>query len=69
MLGIVLMLVVNALNKSEPRAGERRKVKIAVFGMDYEEKTDNVIYVDTLPKNTSEQADDENNGKPLDPFD
>ena len=68
-LGIVLMLVVNALNKSEPRAGERRKVKIAVFGMDYEEKTDNVIYVDTLPKNTSEQADDENNGKPLDPFD
>lgn len=68
-LGIVLMLVVNALNKSKPNDNEKRKVKIAVFGMDYEEKTDNVIYVDVFPKDASEQNGDAENDKPLDPFD
>lgn len=68
-LGIVLMLVVNALNKSKPSGGEKPEVKIAVFGMDYEEKTDNVIYVDMFPKDASGQNDNDDNGKPLDPFD
>lgn len=69
LLGIVLMVVVNALNKSKPDDNDKRKVKIAVFGMDYEEKTDNVIYVDVFPKDASEQNDDDGNDKPLDPFD
>ena len=47
------MLVVAKLNKSKPNVDGGKKVKIAVFGMDYEEKTDNVIYVDLLPEDNT----------------
>ncbi len=64
-LGAVLMLVVAKLNKSKPNVDGGKKVKIAVFGMDYEEKTDNVIYVDLLPEDNTKAGGDDS----LNPFD
>ena len=67
-LGLILMIVVNALGKAKPENERKTKTKIAVFGMDYEEKTDNVIYVDVLPTDSTEQAGGDND-KSNDPFD
>lgn len=66
-LSIVLVIVVNLLGRSKPN-GKKLKIKIAVFGMDYEEKTDNVIYVDTL-RDDSSGAGGDNKNNPVDPFD
>lgn len=54
-LCIVLIIVVKYLEKKYPYAPPRRRMKIAVFGMDYETKSDGDIFVDIK--------------KPSDPFD
>ncbi len=51
LLAVILILVVKKLEKKYPMQPPKvKKLKIAVFGMDYEDKTDNDIYVDLQPR-------------------
>ncbi len=60
---IALIIVVKRLEKKYPRVPRRMpKVKIAVFGMDYENKGDSDIYVDLKPVDPFE------NDEATDPF-
>lgn len=70
----ILMLVVWLLGKKyQPEAEQPRKVKMAVFGMDYEDASSADIFIDTNTKTFS--PDEEifpgisNNKKVIDPFD
>ncbi len=49
-LAIVLIVVVKLLEKKHPYEPKMRKLKIAVFGMDYEDKEDGDIYIDVKPR-------------------
>lgn len=61
LLGVALLVAVRVMAKKFPPAAKKRNVKVAVFGMEYEQKTDNDIYIDPLAAGKK--------GKETDPFD
>lgn len=63
LFAVALLIVVKALEKKYPKSPiALKKVKLAVFGMEYESKNENEIFVDIRPvdgqKDETEQPDD-----------
>ncbi len=62
LLAVALILVIKRLEKKYPFKPTVKRVKIAVFGMEYEDKSESDIFVDIKPNNGSGNSDE------IDPF-